>query len=312
MSLADRLPPFFVASIGMVLLTMMDATVKSLSGSYSTAQIVFVRFVLIALIIGAMVAFARHRWPRGQRLTVHCGRAVLMLITSSTFFYALGHLPLADVFVLSLTSPIFIALFAALFLKEPVKPAVAIAILAGFAGVLVMVFGAGVRGTGSYEPLALFCALVSPVTYALGIVLLRAQTASEPVTVILATQAMMVAVLISPVAIATPAPVALTLHDVMAFAAVGALGAVGHLAFGNGLKRMPAAKFAMIEYTGVIWAALLGYAFFDETPRATAWIGASLIVAACLIVVGNRASPPPPAADATSDDAVAAGQNERA
>ena len=310
MTLVDRLPPFFVASVGMVFLTIMDAMVKSLSGSYSTAQIVFVRFLLIGLIIGTMVAFARQSWPPVRRLAGHFGRAVLMLITSSTFFYALGRLPLADVFVLALTSPIFIALFAALFLKESVKPAVAIAILGGFAGVLVMVFGAGVHGNGSYEPLALFCALVSPVTYALGIVLLRAQTASEPVTVILATQALMVAALVSPAA--AVAPVVPTLNDVVAFAAVGVLGAVGHLAFGNGLKRMPAAKFAMIEYTGVIWAALLGYAFFNETPRATAWIGAALIVMACLIVVRNRASPPPPAADATSDDAAAAGQNQRA
>lgn len=310
MTLVDRLPPFFVALVGMVLLTIMDATVKSLSTSYSTAQIVFVRFLLIGLIIGTMVVSARQSWPSARRLAVHFGRAVLMLITSSTFFYALGRLPLADVFVLSLTSPIFIALFAALFLKEPVKPAVAIAIVAGFAGVVVMVSGAGLRGNGSYEPLALVCALVSPVTYALGIVLLRAQTASEPVTVILATQAMMVAALISPVAVAEP--VTPTSHDLVAFAAVGVLGAVGHLAFGNGLKRMPAAKFAMIEYTGVIWAAVLGYVVFNETPPATAWIGAALIVAACLIVVRYRASPPPPVADAISDDAAAAGQNERA
>ena len=117
MNLVDRLPPFFIASVGMVVLTVMDATVKSLSGGYATAQIVFVRFLLVGLIIGAMAATARHGWPSTRRLTVHFGRATLMLITSSTFFYALGRLPLADVFVLSLTSPIFIALFAALFLK---------------------------------------------------------------------------------------------------------------------------------------------------------------------------------------------------
>jgi drug/metabolite transporter (DMT)-like permease len=309
-TLVDRLPPFFVASVGMVLLTMMDAMVKSLSGGYPTAQIVFSRFLLMSLVIGAIVVFARHRWPSMQRLKVHFGRAVLMLITSSTFFYALGHLPLADVFVLSLTSPIFIALFAALFLKEHVKPAVAIAIVAGFIGVLVMVIGADTSGSGAYEPLGLFCALVSPVTYALGIVLLRAQTASEPVTVILATQALMVAALASPVAVVA-APVMPTSADLMSFVAIGVIGSVGHLCFGNGLKRMPAATFGMIEYTGVIWAAMLGYAFFNETPRATAWIGAALIVVGCLVVVRNRAAPPPPAADATSDD-VTASQNQRA
>ena len=130
------------------------------------------------------------------------------------------------------------------------------------------------RAATDLEPFALFCALVSPVTYALGIVLLRAQTASEPVTVILATQSLMVAALVSPIVII--APVVPTSHDLWAFPAVGVLSAVGHLAFGNGLKRMPAANFAMIEYTGVIWAALLGYAFFNEMPRVTAWIGAVL------------------------------------
>jgi S-adenosylmethionine uptake transporter len=308
-TIVDRLPPFFVASVGMVVLTAMDATVKSLSAGYPTSQIVFSRFFLVGLIIGAMALFARESWPSAQRLRVHFGRAVLMLITSSTFFYALGRLPLADVFVLSLTSPIFIALFAALFLKEPVRPAVAVAILAGFAGVLVMTFGEGGRSSASYEPFALFCALVSPVTYALGIVLLRAQTANEPVTVILATQSLMVAALVAP--FTTIEAVMPASSDLPAFAAIGVLGSIGHLAFGNGLKRMPAARFAMIEYTGVVWAAMLGYAFFNETPRATAWIGTALIVAGCLIVVRNRASPPPAAADATSDDA-AASQNQGA
>jgi S-adenosylmethionine uptake transporter len=305
----DRLPPFFVASVGMVLLTIMDATVKSLSASYSTAQIVFIRYLLMGLILATIVVFTRQGWPSAHRLRIHFGRAVLMLITGSTFFYALGHLPLAEVFVLALTSPIFIALFASLFLKEPVKPAVAFAIAAGFAGVLVMVLGDSARSGGSYEPLALASALLSPVTYALGIVLLRAQTAREPVTVILATHALMVAALVLP--IVAVVPVTPAANDLAAFAAVGLLGSVGHLAFGNGLKRMPAARFAMIEYTGVIWAALLGYAFFNETPRATAWIGAALIVAGCLIVVTKRAAPPPPAADATSDDA-AASQDQRA
>lgn len=310
MTVVDRLPPFFVASVGMVLLTIMDALVKALSGSFSTPQIVFVRFLLMGLIIGALVIVARQSWPSPARLKVHLGRAVLMLITSTTFFYALGKLPLADVFVLALTSPIFIALFAALFLKERVKPAVAFAIIAGFAGVLVMVFGTGTRGSGAHEPLALACALISPVTYALGIVLLRAQTAQEPVTVILSTQSLMVAAMIAPFAAFTPA--APTSTEITLFLVIGVLGSLGHLCFGNGLKRMPAATFGMIEYTGVVWAALLGYAFFNETPRATAWIGAALIVTGCIVVLRERASPPPPPADATSDDAIAAGKDQRA
>jgi S-adenosylmethionine uptake transporter len=92
MTLADRLPPFFVASVGMVLLTIMDAMIKSLSASYPTPQIVFSRFLLMGLVIGAIVIFARQSWPSARRLKVHLGRAMLMLVTSSAFFYALGRL----------------------------------------------------------------------------------------------------------------------------------------------------------------------------------------------------------------------------
>lgn len=295
----------------MALLTIMDALIKALSVNYATLQIVFIRFLLMSLIIGALVVAAGESWPTRDRLKIHFGRAILMLISSSTFFYALGNLPLAEAFVLALTSPIFIALFGAVFLKEPVRPAIAAAIAAGFAGVVVMVFGSMQTGAAKpYEPLALACALISPVTYALGIVLLRAQTAREPVTVILSVQALMVALMVAPVAASLPLPAPSKL-DFAFMAGIGVLGAAGHLAFGNGLKRMPAARFAMIEYTGVIWAALLGYAFFSEVPPLTAWIGAALIVAGCIVVMRQRASPPPPQADAISDDALAAGKDQR-
>lgn len=312
MKVIDRLPPFFVASVGMALLCLMDGLIKALSTNYATLQIVFVRFLLMSLIIGAIVVASGESWPTRDRLKVHLGRAVLMLFSSSTFFYALGNLPLAEAFVLALTSPIFIALFGAIFLKEPVRPAIAIAIATGFAGVVLMVFGSAQTGAAKpYEPLALACALISPVIYALGIVLLRAQTAREPVTVILSVQALMVALMVAPVAATLPIPPPTT-ADIAALAGAGLLGAIGHLAFGNGLKRMPAARFAMIEYTGVIWAALLGYAFFNEIPRVTAWIGGALIVAGCIVVMRQRASPPPPQADAISDDAQAAGKDQRA
>ena len=78
MILVDRLPPFFVASVGMVLLTVMDAIVKALSGTFGTAQIVFIRFLLMGLIIAGMVIAARQSWPSLKRMRVHFGRAVLM------------------------------------------------------------------------------------------------------------------------------------------------------------------------------------------------------------------------------------------
>ena len=46
------------------------------------------------------------------------------------------------------------------------------------------------------------------------------------------------------------------------------------------------------EYTGLIWAALIGYAFFAETPRAMVWIGGSLVIIGCLAVARGRTLKP--------------------
>lgn len=289
--------PFLSACLGMALLTGMDALVKQLSGGYPTFQIVFMRFAVTAVIIGAGVLALRQDWPRRDRLKAHAGRALLMVVTTSSFFYALGHLPLADVFALSFTSPIFTALFAALFLKEPVGAATAGAIATGFLGMLVIVFGAGgAASNASYPPLALTCALLSPVTYALSIVLLRAQTASEPVTVIVTVQAALVALMLTPVMAVQfvwPSP-----HDGLVFLLLGALGSAGYLAFAGGLKHISAARFSVVEYTGLLWAAALGLVFFRETPPVSIWLGAGLIIAGCLIVSRSRA--PKPEAKAAS------------
>jgi drug/metabolite transporter (DMT)-like permease len=295
MHFLSRLPPFLLASIGILLLTGMDGLVKNLSAGYPTFQIVFMRFAFTALFIGIVMLGLRQRWPSRDRSKAHLGRAILMVLAASSFFYALGRLPLAEVFAISLTSPIFVAVFAAVFLKEPVGLRVMLAIGSGFLGMLVIVFAGG-PGTGAFghPPLALACALLSPVIYALGIVLLRAQTMQEPIAAIVTAQSLFVALLLSPVvAVQFVAP---TPAHWAQFVGIGLLGSAGYLAFATGLKGLSAARFSVVEYTGLIWAALFGYAFFGEVPRLAVWLGALLIIAGCLIVISekvSKAAPPP-------------------
>jgi S-adenosylmethionine uptake transporter len=48
--------------------------------------------------------------------------------------------------------------------------------------------------------------------------------------------------------------------------------------------RAEAARLAPIEYTALVWAALLGYAFYAETPAPATFAGAGLIIAGALAV----------------------------
>lgn len=277
--------PLLVALFGMALFTAMDAVVKGLTPHFPTFQIVCLRFLFTTPWIALVLLVQRPAWPRRDRIRAHAIRGALMVATAGCFFYALGQLPLAELFAISLTSPLFIAIFGALFLRERLRPIVLVALAIGFAGVLV-IMREGFGGLSTLPLLAVGAAILAPITYAAGIVLLRSQTAHEPLAIIVFVQSAFVALFTAPVAL-----IGFVMPDGemwLRFLALGLLGTVGNLCFAYALSRMPAARFSVVEYTGLLWAALLGYVFFAEVPRLAVWLGAGLIVAACLLVLRDK------------------------
>ena len=65
-------------------------------------------------------------------------------------------------------------------------------------------------------------------------------------------------------------------------ALIGFLGAVGFLLLINGLRRLPVSVFAVLDYTALIWAGLLGFIFFAEVPDVWTLAGAAVVIASGL------------------------------
>jgi len=281
---------FALAVFGIALLTGMDALAKALAGGYGTFQIVFFRYAVSLLLFALAIPLLRPEWPRRERLGAHAARAVLTIVTGATFFYALGKLPFTEVFAIAYTGPIFVALFGALLLGEKVRWPTMAAIACGFAGVLVIAAdGPAVRGD-TQQYLALACAIASPVSYALGVVLLRSQTLHESVPTILIVQAAMITVGLA--IVAGPSFHMPDIADLWAIGGIGALGAAGIYAFSAAIAKLQAAQVAAADYSGLIWAAMIGYVAFGETPRPAMWIGAALILAgsATMLLVKAKAA----------------------
>jgi S-adenosylmethionine uptake transporter len=275
-----------LALAGIFLLTVMDSIAKGLAAHYSAFETMRHRHVAGLFFTLFIFLWFRPGWPDPAQWRTHAGRTLIMMTTGLMFFHALGRMPLAELFVYTFTSPMFVALFGALILKERLTGATALGLALGFSGILAIVLtDPGARfGGGSLDGLA--AALLSPVTYALAMVLLRKQAGSEPVARIVFIQSLITASLL--VLLVTPFAPLPRQEDLPEIAAMGLLGAAGGFLLAMGFARADAAKVSVAEYTGLIWAAIIGYAFFAETPRAMVWVGAALVVAGCLAVARAR------------------------
>jgi S-adenosylmethionine uptake transporter len=94
-------------------------------------------------------------------------------------------------------------------------------------------------------------------------------------------QSLLAAILVSPLAFGGWPTI--TPHIAGLGTLIGLLGAVGFLLLVHGLRRLPVSVFAVLDYTALIWAGLLGFIFFAEVPGPQLWIGGSLIIAACIL-----------------------------
>ena len=148
-------------------------------------------------------------------------------------------------------------------------------IAAGFAGMVVIVAGkTGLSFEGSFWGVA--AVLLSAVTYALSMVLLRARAQTDPVVTIVAIQnAAPAAILLVPALLVWRPP---SLADWGLLAFIGTLGVLGHLLMARAYAKAQAARLASLEYTALIWASLFGFAFFGEVPTVATLAGAALIV----------------------------------
>jgi drug/metabolite transporter (DMT)-like permease len=264
--------------LAVAIFSCMDALIKWLSATYPTIEIVFFRscfaFVplLAALLKGGRGAL-RTRRPLAQ-----AGRAMVGLVSMVAFFYCFRIMPLADVFGIAFSAPLFVTALSVPLLGERVGIRRWSAVAVGFVGVLIML-----RPDSGVFASASWIALFATVLYALGQIFVRDLTKTETTTCIVfyvtltTTVASAVAM---PFQWVTPSAV-----DAPLLAAVGILGGVAQLAFTRAFRLAPAAVISPFDYTGLLYAAVIGYAVWGDVPTLPFLIGAAIVIASGLYIL---------------------------
>ncbi|MFZ9321222.1 MAG: DMT family transporter [Hylemonella sp.] len=263
---------------GMLLFTLNDALGKWLVADYSVGQILAIRSAAALLILvpylwrqGLLGSLWRVERPRLQAL-----RVALVIAEVALFYLAVRHLPLADVFMFYLASPIFVTVLSALLLREHVGPASWVAVVAGFAGVLLIFPPSAAALT-----LPALMALGGSLSLALMMILARHLRGSNGFHLItLQTSGVALAGLSTwPMGWLAPGPLAFSLICLL-----GIVATTAHFMLNHAVRLAPANVVAPFQYSAIVWAMALGYLVWGDVPSAGALLGATLIVGAGLAI----------------------------
>lgn len=279
--------------------TMNDMAVKYLSGDYAMHQVIGIRSAIalgitLLLIMPLTGGFAQ---IRTRKPFTHMLRGLFVVGANMAFFLALAAMPMADATAIFFVSPMIIAVFSVIFLKETVGPRRWTAIGFGLLGVLIMIR----PGSDTFSPIALL-PLLAAAAYAALHTLTRKLGVSESAAT-LAFYIQLTFILFSAavglsigdgrfdtgshasMAFLTRAWVWPAAADWPFFLITGLGSAIGGLLISQAYRLCEAALVAPLEYIAMPMAILWGVLIFGDWPDSWAWAGIFLIIGSGIYMI---------------------------
>jgi drug/metabolite transporter (DMT)-like permease len=261
--------------------SLLAVGARAVSPALDTFEIMLFRsgigLALMVLVLGVLGRLAEAR-PR--RLDVHLGRNLIHFAGQNLWFYALTVLPLAQVFALEFTSPLWVILLAPLFLGERLTARALLAGAIGFTGVLIVAR----PDFGALHP-GLIAAALCAVCFAITSLVTKRLTRSQPVVAILfwlnAFQLFFSAVVVGWDGQA-PVP---TSDQLPWLALIGGTGLAAHWCLTSALDAAPASVVMPLDFARLPVIAIVGWAAFGEPLDPLVFGGAALILAGNLLTL---------------------------
>ena len=276
--------------VGMFLFSINDVLGKWLAATYTVGQILLFRSFAASVVLAPVVK------RRGLDALLHLPRPVLQglrvfFLTAEVacFYIAIAVLPLADAVTYYLAGPIYVAVFAAVLLREHVGWRRWSAILIGFVGVLL-----ALQPSASVFGWHAIIAFIGSILYALFMITARLLRGTPEVT-LAAWQIW--ATLLFGIIVAPFTWVPVSMADALLLGLLGVVALLGIVCVNRSLKLAPASAVAPYQYTVIVWAVLFGFLVFGDVPGTQTILGALIIVAAGLFIffreqkVGRAAGP---------------------
>jgi drug/metabolite transporter (DMT)-like permease len=269
----------------MIVFAFQDAITKHLSGVYAAPQLLLVRFAVFAVVavainargsgVGMGVGAGLRAGFRTRCFWLQVLRALVIVAETGFFILSVRTLPLADAHAILAVSPLIVTALSVPFLGERVGSRRWVAVLIGFAGILIIL-----RPSFRVVDIGMVYALITAVLFALYLVLTRIvslKDGSGTSMLYMGAVGAGVTAVLAPFYWISP-----DLEDWAFLLGLAALSTIAHLCLLRALSMAPAAILQPFNYTLLVWVTAVGFFVFGDFPDTPTIIGAGVVVASGL------------------------------
>lgn len=245
--------------MGVFLFALNDALGKWLVADYGVGQLMFVRSIGAAFVLAPMALALKPALRAVENPPLQVLRVLAMAGDTFAFYWATRFMPLADVMTFYMAAPLIMTALSAPLLGEKVERFRWVAVLIGFVGVLI-----ALRPTPQLLSSASPIALTGATMYALGQTLTRKLRRAHwlQLTIWQFAGGGLIGAATIPFAWTHPSP-----FDLGLMAMVGIVSMLCFILITRALALARAAALAPLQYSAILWAALMGWIVWRDARR---------------------------------------------
>jgi len=261
--------------------SLMTLCVKNIDKRIPIFELVFFRS-LLSLMITLFIIKIKNINPFGNNRQLLILRGVLGTLALVCIFHAIRNMPLGISTVIQYTYPIFISIFAGIFINEKITRNLVFALIIGWIGILVILNPAYLSNINvEIENISIVLAFLGSICTALAYVTVKKLSFTEDVYVIIEYFPLVSFIALLPIVLinwVTP-----NWNEIIWIFGIGLFTQLGQTFLTIGLKNLPASEAATINYLQVLFGSIWGILFFSEMININFLLGASLVLLGTII-----------------------------
>ena len=263
----------------MLSFSLMAVSGRELATSLNTFEIMLYRSIIGFFIVLVIGHFAKTLGEiKGGRLGLHLFRNLAHFSGQNLWFLAVASIPFSQLFALEFSTPVWVALLAPLFLGEVLTKQRVLAVILGFAGVLIVA-----RPDINQFDFAIIAAVACAICFAGSMMATKKLTSDQSITCILfwLTLMQLAMGLLATVFMGTvtfPEGV-----NIIWIVIVGIGGLTAHFCITNALALAPAIVVIPLDFMRLPLISVIGFLAYGEAFELPILVGAGVIFMAILL-----------------------------